>query len=340
MDRSTTGILSTIGGTPLVELSRLFNEEFRVYAKLEGFNPCGSAKDRVALSMVADRVGQAALTSGKSVVVESSSGNLGIGLAQVCNLLDLRFICVVDPNTPKQSIAMIRAYGAEVELVESPDPATGEYLPARLRRVQEIVAQTPDAYWTNQYANLMNARAHERTMMEIVQQLDNRVDFLFCALSSCGMLRGCADYVRENGLQTQIIAVDAVGSSIFPGQPRVRRLIPGHGAASRSALMRDDLASEVVHISDAECIAGCRELVKAESILAGGSSGAVISAVRKKASSLTRGANCVIVLADRGERYLDTIYDDEWVFRNFGDAPLARRDTTDRGPVNADLVAS
>src|SRR5207237_137370 len=146
------------------------------------------------------------------------------------------------------NLALIRAYGAEVEVVETRDPETGEYLPMRIRRVRELSEQLPDAYWPNQYGNLLNAGAHVTTMREIVNELGH-VDYLFCATSSCGTLRGCATFVRRQGLDTAIVAIDAVGSAIFGDRP-ARRLIPGHGAARRPELYRDDLADVVVHVTD------------------------------------------------------------------------------------------
>ncbi|MFF4378281.1 2,3-diaminopropionate biosynthesis protein SbnA [Kitasatospora sp. NPDC001547] len=313
-------MLSTVGATPLVELTRIFPDSgFRTYAKLESHNPGGSIKDRAALNMLVDRVRSGALTAGKSVVVESSSGNLGIGLAQVCRYFGLRFVCVVDGRTNQQNIAVMRALGAEVEVVTECDQDTGEYLPVRLRRVRELVAGIPHAYCPDQYANPLNAGAHRQTMREIVDELDGRVDYLVCATSSCGTLRGCAEYVRERGLSTRIVAVDAVGSVIFGGTAGPR-LIPGHGASVRPALFDADLADEVVHVDDLDCLVGCRALARREAILAGGSSGAVLSALDRIRPRVPAGSVCAVVLPDRGERYLDTIYNDDWAAEHFGDA--------------------
>jgi len=317
------GVLAAIGETPLVELQRLVHGAgFQVYAKLESFNPGGSIKDRVAYNMLAPLIDSGRLTPGRSVVIESSSGNLGIGLAHVCRYFGLRFICVVDTLTTKQNLAVLRAFGAEVDLVTTLDPETQSFLPTRLGRVRHLCAQTPDAYWPNQYVNPLNAQAHETTMDEIVSALGTDLDYLFCATSSCGTLHGCARYVREHGLNTTIVAVDALGSAIFrPGS--ARRLIPGHGASVRPALFADGLANEVIHVSDLECVHGCRRLVRDESILAGGSSGAIVAALLRKAPAIREGTRCVLVLADRGDRYLDTIYDDRWIVENFGvDAAL------------------
>src|SRR5919204_4225934 len=274
-------ILSTIGHTPLVRLTRVLPDcPLRLFAKLEGFNPGGSAKDRPALHILQQAMRTGAIKAG-TVVVESSSGNLGIGLAQVCRYLGLRFICVVDPKTTAQNIRIIKAYGAEIDLVSKPDPVTGEFLQARIDRVQTLLKTIEDSFWTNQYANLSNAQAHYRTTMdEIAEELDGRIDCLFVATSTCGTLRGCAEYARDHHLDTKIFAVDAHGSVIFGGQP-AERLIPGHGAARRPELYRADLADECVWVTDLDCVVGCRRLVHSEAILAGGSSGGVVMAVEK-----------------------------------------------------------
>lgn len=139
-DEPSVGVLGTIGATPLVELTRLDpSSPFRSYAKLEAHNPGGSIKDRSALQMLRERIRDGRLVPGRSVVVESSSGNLGIGLAQVCGYFGIRFICVADPRTNRQNLAIMRALGAEVQVVEETDPATGEYLPVRIRRVHELL---------------------------------------------------------------------------------------------------------------------------------------------------------------------------------------------------------
>ncbi|MBO2458314.1 2,3-diaminopropionate biosynthesis protein SbnA [Actinomadura violacea] len=316
------GILDTVGNTPLVELTALSGGAgFRLYAKLERFNPGGSTKDRTALSMVRARVVSGELVPGRSTIVESSSGNLGVGLAQICRYYGLRFVCVVDARTTEQNLAILRAYGAEVERVCDPDPSTGEYLPVRLRRTRELVASIPDAYWPNQYANPLNPRAHRTTMAEIAESLDGRVDYLFAAASTFGTLRGCAEYVQANGLATTVVGVDAVGSVIFGPEHATgtHRLLPGHGASVPPPLAAMDLVDRAVHVTDLECVVQCRRLVAREAILAGGSSGAVVAAVERLRGELPAGANAVAIFPDGGDRYLDTIYSDAWVRRHFGE---------------------
>lgn len=313
------GVLSCIGATPLVSLEKLFHDaDFRVLAKVEGMNPGGSIKDRAALNMLAGRIRRGEIIPGRSVVIESSSGNLAIGIAQICRWYGVRFICVVDAKTTSQNIAVLAAYGTEVDIVERPDPVLGEYLPARIARVHELLSRIPHAYWPNQYGNPLNTQAHHTTMREILEQAGGPVDHVFVATSSCGTISGCREYLDQHSPRTRLTAVDAVGSAIF-GRPSGTRLIPGHGAAVPPALYREGVADEVVHVTDLDCVVGCRRLVGAEALLAGGSSGAIISAVEYSAHRIRKGETCVVILPDRGERYLDTIYDDTWVHERFGE---------------------
>jgi cysteine synthase A len=314
----TDGVLSAVGGVPLVRLERFAPDlPFRLFAKLEGLNPGGSIKDRAALSILRRALETGEIGPG-TVVIESSSGNMGIGLAQACAYFGLRFLCVIDAKTTPQNAAILRAYGADIDLVAEPDPETGEFLKARLDRVARLLREIPNSFWPDQYSNAYNARAHHRTMEEIAAALDGRLDYLFCATSTCGTIRGCGEYVREKGLPTKIVAVDAVGSVIFGG-PVAKRLIPGHGAAIVPALLREDLVTRSVHVSDLDCVVGCRRLVRSEGIFAGGSAGGVVMAAERIRRDIPAGGTCVLIFPDRGERYLDTIYSDDWVREHFGD---------------------
>ena len=309
-------ILLKIGKTPLVKLSRVFKEyDFDLYAKLEGFNPGGSIKDRAALNIIRNALKTGEVGPG-TTVVESSSGNMGIGLAQVCSYYGLTFVCVIDPKTTASNIEILKAYGAEIDYVSEPDPETGEYLPARIARVGELLKTIPNSYWPDQYSNHYNYKAHYETMSEIVTQLGQPPDYLFCAVSTCGTVRGCGEFVRHHELPTTIVGVDAVGSVIFGGSS-TKRLIPGHGASVIPSLSRPELVDKVVQVTDLDCVIGCRRMVRKEAILIGGSSGAVLMAVDRLKETIEPGAKCVVIFADRGERYLDTIYSDSWVSKHF-----------------------
>lgn len=314
------GIVEAIGRTPLIRLHRLFDDApFHVYGKLEWMNPGGSAKDRPALYMLREAVRRGEITS-QTVVIESSSGNLAISLAQLCGYLGIRFICVVDPRTTEQHKQIIRSFHGEIDLVDEPDPASGEFLPARIRRVGELLRTIPNAYWTNQYGNPDNYLAHaETTMREIGEQL-GPIDYLFCGVSSCGTIRGCMEYIRSRKWSTRIVAVDAAGSVIFGGKKGPRNF-PGLGAGLVPGLYQPNMADEVVYVTDRDCVQGCRDLVRYESILAGASSGGVVAAIRAMSSLIPEGAVCAAIFPDRGERYLNTIYNDEWVREEIGFDP-------------------
>ncbi|MFD2615323.1 2,3-diaminopropionate biosynthesis protein SbnA [Paenibacillus gansuensis] len=311
------GIADAIGRTPMVPLQRMFEGmPVQVYGKLEWMNPGGSSKDRPALFMLREAIRRGEITE-ETVIVESSSGNLAISLAQLCCMLGLRFICVVDPRTTESHKQIIRTLGGEIDLVTETDPATGEFLPARIRRVQELLSELPSAFWTNQYGNPDNYKAHaETTMREIAAQLAS-VDYLFCGVSSCGTIRGCQEYISSLDMNTKVIAVDAFGSVIFGGSKASRKL-PGLGAGIRPGQYRDNVADQVIYVSDIDCIKACRDLVRTEGILAGASSGGVLAAVRKAAGTLPPGSVCAAILPDRGERYLSTVYNKEWVLHELG----------------------
>ena len=314
----SNGILTTIGNTPLVPLLRLFpDNHFRLYAKLEMLNPGGSGKDRTALSMVIAAY-EAGTIGSQATIIESSSGNLGIGLAQVCTYLGLRLICVVDTRITPTNLAILKAYGVDIELVEDPDPLTGDLLTARVNRVKQLCREIPGSFWVNQYANENNPKAHYLAMDEIVSDLNGRVDYIFAATSTCGTLRGISEYVRDHNMSTRVIGVDAVGSVIFGDIPK-KRLIPGHGTSRMPELYQPGLEHGHSNISDLDCVLGCYRLLRREAIFAGGSAGAVVMAIAKYQPEIPAGANCVAIFCDRGERYLETIYSEAWVSQNFGD---------------------
>ena len=306
-------ILDTIGGTPLVRISRLYNTKAKVFAKLESQNPGGSIKDRTAVQLIEHALCTGELKEGDHVI-ESSSGNMAIGLAQACLYYGLKLTVVVDVLANKHTLKILRAYGVNIDIIEQPAPIGG-FLTARLNRVKELVENTYNAFWPNQYGNPQNPLAHKQTMKEILDTLEGNLDYLFAATSTCGTLMGCANYVVENNLRTKVIAVDAVGSVIFGQEPQERK-IPGHGAGRTSSFLCKSIIDDVVHVTDEGCIEGCRSLLEQEAILSGGSSGAVVTALKQYLPKIEKGATCAMILCDRGERYLDTIYNEEWVSQN------------------------
>ncbi|MCP3660216.1 MAG: 2,3-diaminopropionate biosynthesis protein SbnA [Bacteroidetes bacterium] len=318
------GILSTVGNTPLIKLNKIFKDiSFNLFAKLECFNPAGSIKDRAALCIIEN-----ALKSGKikqgTTVIESSSGNMAIGMALACAYYKLNFICVVDPKISSQNLKILEIYGAKIEMVECQDITTGSFLQARLNRVKALLKKIKNSYWPCQYTNEHNPMAHYKTTMSELMNSLRKIDFLFCAVSTCGTLKGCIDYIKDNKMNTKIVAVDALGSVIFGGE-KYKRLIPGHGAAIEPFFSKKGLKKMVdtcIRVSDLDCVVGCHRLLKEEALLVGGSSGGVIMAVEKMKDLITCDSNCVLIFPDRGERYIDTIYSKDWVKKHFDNVSI------------------
>jgi cysteine synthase A len=315
------GILGAIGDTPLVALHRyLLRPDVGIWAKLEAANPGGSAKDRPAARMLQDALDEGSIDLG-TTIVESSSGNTGVGLAQACRYHGMRLICVVDARAHETGVRTMRALGADVRVVSRPDPETGDLLAARLKLVRQLLTEIPNSFWPDQYANESNPAAHAiGTMCEIDEALEGRLDYLFVATSTTGTLRGCGDYLREHGRTTRIVAVDSSGSALFGGRRGTRRL-PGIGAGVATDLSATADYDELVRVSDLDCVVGCRRLAEREAILAGASSGGVAFALEARSAHMEPGSRCAAIFADGGTGYLETVYDDAWVERELGCRP-------------------
>lgn len=312
--RVRKSVVDCIGNTPLVSLQRLFPQKgVEVIAKMELMNPGGSMKDRPARYIIEEGLKDGSIPPGAHLV-ESSSGNLGVALAMVARVYGLKFTCVVDPKTTVAHVNILRQLGAEVEIVREPDDQGG-YLKTRIRRVKELVHTLPDAVWINQYANERNWKAHYYgTAKEMVEQLDGPVDYFFAAVSTTGSILGCARRLRERFPRIRVVAVDAVGSVIFGGAPGKREL-PGIGSSRVPELLNPGEIDEVVYVNDREAVRGCRALLSKEGIFAGGSSGSVVAAIQKTLPKLPKPCRILTLFPDRGDRYLDSVYNDEWVAR-------------------------
>ena len=307
-------VLGCVGNTPLVALNRLFPEAgIEVIAKLELMNPGGSMKDRPARHIIEAGLANGDIPPGAHLI-ESSSGNFGIALAIAARLHGLTFTCVVDPKTTTANIQIMRQLGARVEVVTDPDEMGG-YLHTRIRRVRELLAHAPNGVWINQYANARNWESYYHgTGRELATELVRPPDYLFAAVSTTGSILGCARRLRERFADLRVVAVDAEGSIIF-GAPPGPRHIPGIGSSRVPELFTPAEIDDVVHVGDAEATRACRRLLTTEGIFAGGSSGAVVAAIARTLPTLPRPCRVVAIFPDRGDRYLDMVYDDEWLAR-------------------------
>jgi len=289
--RVATDLLSLVGNTPLVELPRLSPKpEVRLYAKLEGQNPTGSIKDRVALALIADAEARGELESGRELL-EPTSGNTGIALALVAKLKGYRLTCVMPENVTEERRRLLQLYGAEI--VESPG---AEGSNGAVRLAQELAAKESRYYMPFQYGNPANPRAHyEGTGAEIAEALD-RVDVLVAGLGTGGTLMGAGERLRESFPDVVIAAAEPL-----PGDPvmGLRSLEDGYVPPILDVSKLD----RKLLVSNAEAVAGVRALLDQEGLFAGVSAGAVVSVGRRLAADLDEGV-VVAILADGGWKYL------------------------------------
>jgi N-(2-amino-2-carboxyethyl)-L-glutamate synthase len=297
--------------SPMVKLNRLFDAcDVEVYAKLDLLQLAGSTKERTANGLLEELLGSGRLQSG-GMIVESTSGNLGIALARQCVVRGIRFTAVVDENANPLALELMKAYGATVNRVQT--PSDGNKLAARRRRVSDLLEKHPGSVTTNQYGSLANPRAHfDTTMPEIIAGSGGNLDYLFVATSTTGTLLGCQQYVRAHGLDTKIVAVDSVGSVLFGGTPGIRRL-PGLGAGVVPELASSAEPDLVFQIEEIDMVRGCRRLAHREGILAGASTGAIVAAMGAVLPSLDAGSRVAFMVHDTGVPYLQTVYNDGWV---------------------------
>jgi cysteine synthase A len=285
------------------------------FLKMESLNPAGSIKLKTALGLIDDLQGRG-LIKADTTLIESSSGNLGVALAMICAERAIKFTCVVDPNSSNHSIRLMRTYGAQVIQVQEPD-ANGGFLGTRIALIRQMVDVDPRYVWLNQYENAANPRAHARTTAHAIGQRFGHVDYLFVGAGTTGTLMGCVQYFQRHHPTTRIIAVDSVGSVTFD-TPASRRFIPGLGTSQRPPIFNAEGIHFLEMVPEARTIAMCRLLARSKGLLVGGSTATVIAAVYAWRERIAPGSVVVALSPDWGERYLDTLYDDQWVEQRFG----------------------
>lgn len=304
-------IVDAIGGTPLVRLNRLgCAQSATVWVKLEGLNPGGSVKVRPAVRMVTQARRDGRLGP-DGILVEATSGNLGVALSMVGAALGHPVKIMVDPRTPGFTVRCITAYGADATLVDQPDEH-GKFQIPRIRAAEAEVARHPAAFMPDQWSNPANPAAHaDGTAAEIVADLDGRIDAVVCTTSSCGQVTGIGRALRESNPDCLIVAVDGQGSTAIGG-PMGKHLLVGLGSGFTPENFDATLIDQAYWCGDAEAFSTCRLLATEEGMLLGGSSGAAVFVAMRVAQLLGPDANVVAIAPDGGDRYLDTIYDDGW----------------------------
>lgn len=316
-----------------VDLRSIFGHSLML--KCEGFNFAGSIKLKAATEMV-EAAEQDGLLTEHSVLVESSSGNLGVALSMLAASKGYRFLCVTDLRCNIATRQLMEALGAEVHVITEPDPVGG-FLGARLDYVQGLCASDERYLWLNQYTNPNNWQAHYRRTAPSIARHFPQLDVLFVGAGTTGTLMGCARWFAEWKKRTRVIAVDSVGSVTFGGPPG-RRMIPGLGTSVRPPMLDESVIDEVIRVEEADTIRACHQLAR-RGFLFGGSTGTVVSGAM---SWLARHDGCdlsaVAIAPDMGERYLDTVYQPAWLNETYGsDVTAPARDR--RPPGSADRSA-
>jgi 2,3-diaminopropionate biosynthesis protein SbnA len=300
-----------------VDLLSIFGHS--IFLKCEGFNFAGSIKLKAATEMVQAAERNAVLTPG-AILVESSSGNLGVALSMIAASKGYRFVCVTDSHCNLSTRRLMEALGCQVHIISEPD-ANGGFLGARIDYVRALCASDNRYVWLNQYANPNNWNAHYRSTAPAIARQFPQLDVLFVGAGTAGTLMGCARYFREWHRPVRIVAVDSVGSVAFGGAPG-RRMIPGLGTSVCPPLLDESYVDEVLRVEEADTIRACHRLAR-NGFLFGGSTGTVVSgAMSWLAQRDARELTAVAIAPDLGERYLDTIYQSNWLRELYGEDVL------------------
>jgi len=292
-------VTELIGNTPLVRIKRITNGSgAQILAKLEYFNPGGSVKDRICLSMIEDAEGKGLLREG-STIVEPTSGNTGIGLAMISAVKGYRCILTMPEAMSLERIYILKSYGAQVILTPA---ALG--MDGAIKKAEEIHKRTPGAFMPQQFKNPANPRGHRRTTaQEILKATDGRLDAFVAGVGTGGTITGVGEMLKRHDPDIKIIAVEPKGSPVLSGgKPGVHK-IQGIGPGFIPEILNLESIDQVIQVADHDAFRTAGDLAKKEGLFVGISSGAAAWAALKIARGLDKSARIVVVFPDTGERY-------------------------------------
>ena len=305
MSEIYTSAEQLIGKTPLLELKNIekkYNLSARLVAKLEMFNPGGSAKDRVAKAMLDDAEKRGLLTP-DSVIIEPTSGNTGIGLALLAACRGYKAIIVMPDSMSMERRTLMRAYGAELVLT---DGALG--MAGAIEKASELAKEYPYSFIPSQFENPANSEAHRRTTgVEIYEDTDGEVDIFVAGVGTGGTITGTGEYLKSKKPSVKVVAVEPASSAVLSGKEKGAHGLQGIGAGFVPKVLNTSVYDEIITVADDEAYEMGREIGKTEGILVGISSGAALFAAVKVASlPENAGKTVVVLLPDTGDRYLST----------------------------------
>ncbi len=307
-------VLELIGETPLIELSRISRGvRPRIFVKAEFFNPGGSIKDRIGLRMLEDAERKGLIKKG-GTIIEPTSGNTGVGLAQAAALRGYRCIFVMPDKMSQEKVRLLKAYGAEVVICPTavPKESPESYYSVADRLEREI----PNAYQPNQYYNMTNPQTHyEWTGPELWRQMDGKIDIFVAGMGTGGTISGCAKFFKEKNPDIKIVGVDSEGSLYTSDEVRPYK-VEGIGEDFIPGTINLDIIDEMVTVSDRDSFVTARHLAREEGILSGGSCGAAVFGALQVARRYDESTNSVVILPDGGRSYLSKFYSDEYMKEN------------------------
>ena len=295
-------ILELIGSTPLVKLNRIVEDTMAdIYAKLEFFNPGGSIKDRICLSMIEDAEKKGLLKPG-ATIIEPTSGNTGIGLAMVAAVKGYKLILTMPESMSMERVFILESYGAEVLLTPGEEGMIGA-----VKKAEELTRQTPGSFIPHQFNNPANPEIHRKTTArEILNAMDGHLDALVAGVGTGGTITGVGEVLKAKIPQIQIIAVEPADSPVISGGEAGPHRIQGIGAGFIPQVLKLDTIDRVITVTDEEAYGLSKKLAKEEGLFVGISSGAAVCAALTVARELGTGKTVVVILPDTGERYYTT----------------------------------
>lgn len=288
-------VLDMIGNTPLLKINKIVPAGFEVYAKIEGLNPGGSIKDRVALKMIEEGERKGKLTKDK-IIIEATSGNTGIALAMIAAIRGYKVTVVMSGAVSMERRKLISAYGASIVLTDKEKGTDGAIM-----KVQEMIKENPDKYFhTDQFTNMNNKLAHyEETAKEIASSMGGKIDYFVAAIGTSGTLMGVGQYLKEINPNIKIISAEPVEGHYIQGLKNMKEAIIPKIYEKKSL-------DRIIKVDSEEAFSVARRLIKEEGISVGMSSGAAMLGVLKLIETLDKPARIVTVFPDRGEKYLST----------------------------------